>query len=233
METRRLREPGEGLAAPCSNKRINDLRSLTNAHSPAASLHSANPVSTRSTDRAAELQGLPERAGLLGQTLPDLVSEAVDCPDEPRIGPPERGDIEIRFRQKSQLDVGELNIVIEVRTKLFEHRAQDKQWRADLIRDRLSQTQNGLARHRSRVPAAPGQQPLPGRLFRPAGRRLLRHRRIACLLPCVGTAHRLCHLSCGRPGLDGPLNDLVAGSPRLGGVVKAAVAKLMTPDRSS
>jgi hypothetical protein len=28
--------------------------------------------------------------------------------------------------------------VIEVRTKLFEHRAKDKQRRADLIRDRLS-----------------------------------------------------------------------------------------------
>jgi hypothetical protein len=74
----------------------------------------------------------------LAELLPDVVAEAVDCPEEPRIGPPEPGDIEIRFRTKSQLDVGELDVVIEVRTKLFAHRVQDKQRRADLIRDRLS-----------------------------------------------------------------------------------------------
>jgi hypothetical protein len=74
----------------------------------------------------------------LGELLPDLVAEAVDCPEEPWTGPPEPGDIEIRFRGKSQLDVGELDVVIEVRTKLFEHRVQDKQRRVDLIRDRLS-----------------------------------------------------------------------------------------------
>ena len=74
----------------------------------------------------------------LGELLPDVVSEAVDCPDDPWIGPPEPGDIEIRFSKKSQLDVGDLNVVIEVRTKLFERRVQDKQRRVDLIRDRLS-----------------------------------------------------------------------------------------------
>jgi hypothetical protein len=41
--------------------------------------------------------------------------------------------MEIRFRKKSPLDVGDLDVVIEVRTKLFEHRVQDKQRRADLI----------------------------------------------------------------------------------------------------
>ena len=34
--------------------------------------------------------------------------------------------------------MGDLDVVIEVRTKLFEHRMHDKQQRADLIRDRLS-----------------------------------------------------------------------------------------------
>jgi len=38
----------------------------------------------------------------------------------------------------SPLDVGDLDVVIEVRTKRFEHRVQDKQRRADLICDRLS-----------------------------------------------------------------------------------------------
>jgi hypothetical protein len=74
----------------------------------------------------------------LGELLPDVVAEAVDCPEEPWIGPAEPGDQEIRFRKKSQLDAGELDVVIEVRTKLFERRARDKQRRVDLIRDRLS-----------------------------------------------------------------------------------------------
>lgn len=74
----------------------------------------------------------------LGELLPDVVAEAVDCPEEPWSGPPEPGDIEIRFRKKSPLDVGDLDVVIEVRTKLFENRVKDKQQRADLIRDRLS-----------------------------------------------------------------------------------------------
>jgi hypothetical protein len=75
----------------------------------------------------------------LGELLPEVVGEAVDCPEEPATGPMRPGDIEIRFRQKSPLDVGDLDVVIEVRTKLFEHRVRDKQRRADLIRDRLSE----------------------------------------------------------------------------------------------
>jgi hypothetical protein len=74
----------------------------------------------------------------LGELLPAVVSEAVDCPEEPWIGPPEPGDIEIRFRRKSPLDVGDLDVVIEVRTKLFASRVTDKQRRADLILERLS-----------------------------------------------------------------------------------------------
>jgi hypothetical protein len=74
----------------------------------------------------------------LGVLLPDLVSEAVECAEEPWTGSAEPGDIEIRFRKKSPLDVGDLDVVIEVRAKLLGHRVQDKQRRADLIRDRLS-----------------------------------------------------------------------------------------------
>jgi hypothetical protein len=74
----------------------------------------------------------------LAEVLPDVVAEAVDCPEEPWIGPPAVGDFDIRFRSKSTFDVGDLNCVIEVRTKLFPGRAHDKQRRADLIRDRLA-----------------------------------------------------------------------------------------------
>jgi hypothetical protein len=74
----------------------------------------------------------------LGELLPAVVGEAVECPEDPSTGPEQPGDMEIRFRMKSPMDVGELDVVIEVRTRLFEDRVRDKQLRADLIRDRLS-----------------------------------------------------------------------------------------------
>lgn len=74
----------------------------------------------------------------IGKLLPEVIAEAVECPEEPWTGPPRAGDIEVRFRRKGDLDVGDLNVVIEVRTKLFGTRARDQQRRADLIRDRLS-----------------------------------------------------------------------------------------------
>ena len=82
----------------------------------------------------------PDSLRELGQILPAIVSEAVDCSQEPWTGPPGVGDIEIRFRARSTFDVGELNCVIEVRTKLFPSRERDKQRRVDLIRDRIAST---------------------------------------------------------------------------------------------
>ena len=79
----------------------------------------------------------------LAELLPEIVAEAVECPEERWIGPLGAGDLEIRFRRKRDLDVGELNVVVEVRTKLFDSRVADKQRRADLIRDRLAGLQLG------------------------------------------------------------------------------------------
>jgi hypothetical protein len=73
----------------------------------------------------------------LGELLPEIVSEAVDCPEERWTGSLGIGDIEVRFRAKTPLDVGELNCLIEVRTRLFPSRQQNLQERSDLIRDRL------------------------------------------------------------------------------------------------
>lgn len=73
----------------------------------------------------------------LATGLVDLVAAAVDCPEEPWTGPAQPGDIEIRFHQRSERDVGALRLTIEVRTKLFESRRHDRQRRADLIRDGL------------------------------------------------------------------------------------------------
>lgn len=70
----------------------------------------------------------------LAHVLPDIVADAIACPEEPWVGPPQPGDIEIRFRSKGQFDVGELNCVIEVRTKLFGSRVADKHERAEKIR---------------------------------------------------------------------------------------------------
>ena len=74
----------------------------------------------------------------LGELLSEVVPQAVDCLDEPFTGPLAPGDLELRFHPKSTLDVGDLNLVIEVRTKRFESRLHDAQRRADTIRDRLA-----------------------------------------------------------------------------------------------
>ncbi|HYN32932.1 MAG TPA: hypothetical protein VES40_09920 [Ilumatobacteraceae bacterium] len=74
----------------------------------------------------------------LAQLLPDLIAEAVDCPEEPWTGPAGPGDIEVRFRPRGDFDIGEFRYVIEIRTKLFASRLDDKQRRADVVRNGLS-----------------------------------------------------------------------------------------------
>jgi hypothetical protein len=70
--------------------------------------------------------------------LPDVVAEAVQCSEEPWVGPPGPGDIELRFRPRGEHDVGDLRVVVEVRTRRLESRAVDAQRRADHIRDGLA-----------------------------------------------------------------------------------------------
>jgi hypothetical protein len=79
----------------------------------------------------------------LAARLPDVVAEAVECAEEPWTGPPQPGDLEIRFRQKSRLDVSDLDLVIEVRTKAFASRRDDSERRANLIRDRMADLEVG------------------------------------------------------------------------------------------
>ena len=82
----------------------------------------------------------------LGQVLPQIVAEAVACAEEPWIGPPEPGDMEIRFRPKGPYDVGELNCVIEVRTKFFASRLDDVHDRAERIRSDVVAAVPGVGR---------------------------------------------------------------------------------------
>lgn len=80
----------------------------------------------------------------LAALLPDVVAEAVACPEEPWLGSPAPGDIEIRFRAKGPFDVGELNCVVEIRTKLFGSRVQDKHHRVERIRDTIAAAEPGV-----------------------------------------------------------------------------------------
>ena len=59
-------------------------------------------------------------------------------PEEPDVGQPEAGDLEIRFRPKGPHDVSGLNCAMEVRTKLYASRHETRQARAELIEDGLS-----------------------------------------------------------------------------------------------
>lgn len=74
----------------------------------------------------------------IADALVDVVPLAVECLEEPIIGPLAAGDLEIRFRPRGVDDVGELVAVVEVRTKRFSSRLANVQDRADMIRDRLA-----------------------------------------------------------------------------------------------
>jgi hypothetical protein len=78
-----------------------------------------------------------ERLVRLAQTLPQSVSVAVECPEEPYDRNLRPGDVEVRFRQRGAYDLSGLDILVEVRSKWFESRAKDRQERADHLRDAL------------------------------------------------------------------------------------------------
>lgn len=74
----------------------------------------------------------------LAEALPDAVAEGVACPEEPWVGPPGPGDIDVRFHRRGPFDVGGLELVVEVRTKLFESRRENKHERSRFIHDRIA-----------------------------------------------------------------------------------------------
>ncbi|BDH13828.1 MULTISPECIES: hypothetical protein [Streptomyces] len=79
----------------------------------------------------------------LGSVLPHLVSQAVECPEEPYDGDLQPGDVEIRFRRLGPLDRSGLDVVIEVRSKWFESRAANRQERVDRLHQDI-RTATGL-----------------------------------------------------------------------------------------
>jgi len=69
----------------------------------------------------------------LAQALPDAVSLAVECPEEPydhELGP---GDVEVRFRASGPYDLSGLEFVVEVRSKWFASRAENRQQRCNQL----------------------------------------------------------------------------------------------------
>ena len=75
----------------------------------------------------------------LASYLPGAVSVAVQCTDEPYYRPLEPGDVEVRFRELGPYDVSGMDVVIEVRSKWFPDRAEDRQRRCDLLREMVTE----------------------------------------------------------------------------------------------
>jgi hypothetical protein len=73
----------------------------------------------------------------LAQTLPHAASLAVECPEEPYDQVLRPGDVEVRFRPTGPYDGSGLDIVVEVRSKWFPSRAENRQERCDRLCDAI------------------------------------------------------------------------------------------------
>jgi hypothetical protein len=77
----------------------------------------------------------PERLRTLAAILPNAVSLAVECPEEPYDQDLRPGDVVLRFHERSAYDSADLDLVIEVRSKWFASRVEDRNERCEQIRD--------------------------------------------------------------------------------------------------
>ncbi|MBN3513203.1 hypothetical protein [Mycolicibacterium nivoides] len=69
----------------------------------------------------------------LAEVLPAAVSIAVACGDEPYDGNLQPGDVLIRFHDAGPFDRFDLDVLIEVKSKFFADRAEDRQAGADAV----------------------------------------------------------------------------------------------------
>lgn len=81
----------------------------------------------------------------LREVLPEAVSLAVECPEEHYNGDLGPGDVEIRFRAPGPDDVSGLDVLIEVRSKWFASRADNRQERTDQLCSAVAGSLDGLA----------------------------------------------------------------------------------------
>ena len=71
--------------------------------------------------------------GELAATLPHAVSVAVACPEEPYDGNLQEGDVVLHFRALGPYDSSGLDVCIEIRSKWFASRAENRQTRCDAV----------------------------------------------------------------------------------------------------
>ena len=69
----------------------------------------------------------------LARELPHAVSLAVECPEEPYDEALRPGDVEVRFHARGPYDVSGLDVVVEVRSKWFPSRAENRQDRCEQL----------------------------------------------------------------------------------------------------
>lgn len=76
----------------------------------------------------------------LARVLPDVVSKAVECLDEPYDGKLRPGDVTIRFHDVGPFDRFDVDVLIEVRSKWFADRAEDRERRVAQIHDAVAES---------------------------------------------------------------------------------------------
>ena len=74
----------------------------------------------------------------LAAGLPNAVSVAVACPEEPYDHDLLPGDVEVRFSARGTYDVSAMDVVVEVRSKYLESRARDREHRCEALRDAIA-----------------------------------------------------------------------------------------------
>ena len=90
------------------------------------------PIVTVSHKRSATASVLED----LGRELPEIVSRALDCPEEPYDGHLREGDVNLRFVAALPPEEG-LDYLIEVRTRWTRSRSENLQERSEQIRAAL------------------------------------------------------------------------------------------------
>lgn len=80
-----------------------------------------------------------QQLAVLARELPHAASLAVECPEEPYDRALQPGDVEVRFHARGPYDVSGLDVVVEVRSKWFTSRAENRQERCDQLCAAVSQ----------------------------------------------------------------------------------------------
>ena len=92
------------------------------------------PIVTVSHKKSAKTSVLED----LRQELPGIVSQALECPEEPYDGHLRPGDVNLRFSAALPREEG-LDYVIEIRTRWTQTRSENLQRRSDQVRAALAE----------------------------------------------------------------------------------------------